>query len=313
MRVELVHELLRAENPLDPVFRVLSQEIWSATSFREHSQAGTLDQYLTHNEHVASELERQVYDVYDDLYREIEEPQAGTDRVQQLLSGSQYTLVVFDGLSLREMPALLETIIGAGLAPTASYVVAPVPSETDEFAKRHFNATGPAQIEGTLRDFVYRYVKRDDWQPDFAANQRKRVIWVLYPDNVFRLDSEAVDYRRYVVEPVQRILSATIAADPVFPLVVTSDHGYLWQGGSAPWALGEEEARLLAKHFKAGRSTDEATSALIHTRKVWISGTRAAARGRFAWGGAVKGATRLFKHGGVSFMECIVPWVQVRR
>ena len=36
-----------------------------------------------------------------------------------------------------------------------------------------------------------------------------------------------------------------------------------------------------------------------------------AARGRFDWGKYVKGAGSLFKHGGVSLMECVVPWIKV--
>ena len=313
MRADLIRELIVGDNPMDPVFHVLSEEIWSAGSFAAHSSARTLDDYLTQNEHGASAFERELWEVYADLYRRIEEPRVPEERVAQVLSLPAFTLVVFDGLSLREAPVVVEAVTDAGQEAATSYVIAPVPSETAEFARRNFNASGPSQIEATPRDFAYRYVKREDWVPDFAADELKRVIWVLYPDNIFNLDSQAVNYGQHIVQPVRRVLGAILQSEPVLPLIVTGDHGYLWQGGSTAWAVGDEEARLLARHFKAGRSTDAATAELVHSDKVWLSGTRATARGRFAWGHAVRGAPRLFKHGGVSLMEGLVPWVSVSR
>jgi len=311
MRADLIRKLIVGDNPLAPIFRVLSEEIWSVGSFGAHASARTLDDYLTENEHSASAFERELWDIYADLYRRIEEPQVPEERVAQVLSLPAFTLVVFDGLSLREAPAVVKTIVEAGREAATTYAIAPVPSETAEFAKRSFGVSGPSQLGTAPRDYACRYVKRDDWVPDFAADELKRVIWVLYPDNAFNLDSQAVNYGQHVIPPIQRILAAIVRSEPVLPLIVTSDHGYIWQGGSTAWAVGEEEARLLASHFKAGRSTDDATAELAYSEKVWLSGTRAAARGRFAWGGVVKGATRLFKHGGVSLMESLVPWVEV--
>ncbi len=311
MRASLVRDLIVGDSPLDSVFRVLSDEIWSAESFATHLGAASLDQYLVENEHTASAFERDLWGVYADVYHQVELPATTETQLTDVLSLPAYTLVIFDGLSLREAPAVIAAIREAAHEATTSYLIAPVPSETSEFARRSFGVSGPAQIEAASREFAYRYVKRDDWLPDFTAGERKRVVWVLYPDNVFNLDSQAVNYGQHIVAPVQRILATILRSEPVLPLVVTGDHGYIWQGGSTAWPVGEEEARILAAHFKAGRSTDAATAELVHSDKVWLSGTRAAARGRFAWGGVVKGATRLFKHGGVSLMESLVPWIAV--
>ena len=97
----------------------------------------------------------------------------------------------------------------------------------------------------------------------------------------------------------------------VCPLTVTGDHGYLWQGARCAWALEQGEGAVLAQHFKAGRSTSSTSDSLARTGKAWIEGSIAAARGRFAWGGMVRGPSSLFKHGGVSLMECLVPLVTV--
>jgi len=69
---------------------------------------------------------------------------------------------------------------------------------------------------------------------------------------------------------------------------------------------------MLADHMTGRRAMGEATAVLAtHTQKAPVGGLDPAARGRFAWGKFVKGLTRLYKHGGVSLMECVVPWVRV--
>ena len=79
------------------------------------------------------------------------------------------------------------------------------------------------------------------------------------------------------------------------------------------WPVEDPEGRaVLAEHFKLGRSTRTPTDRLAATGKAWVRSGAAAARGRFARGGIVRGAGSLFKHGGVSLMECLVPWAVVR-
>jgi hypothetical protein len=130
------------------------------------------------------------------------------------------------------------------------------------------------------------------------------------PDNIFGLnDHGGVSYANHIVQPVQEILRAVLGSDPPLPLIATSDHGYVWQGGGAYWTLSDDEMRLMAQHFKQGRATRNAPPELGQRRHVWQSGNLAAARGRFAWGKYVRGGNKLYKHEGVSLMECLTPWM----
>ena len=56
----------------------------------------------------------------------------------------------------------------------------------------------------------------------------------------------------------------------VRPLVITSDHGYLWQGDQCAWPLEPAERAVMAEAFQLGRSTDAVTDALAATGKVWL-------------------------------------------
>lgn len=313
MTTEQIWSLVTAPDPLDPVFEHLTQEIWTSAAFSAAETAGRLAQYLSDHEHAASQFERTVYDIYADLYGQLEGAHSRKQRLeQQVFDRDAFTLVIFDALSLREIPAVAGVMAEAGLVPEISYGLSGTPSETVVFAKAHFNANGPSAIadEPLVPPAAFRHVKKKDWQPDFKPGDRRRVVWALYPDNLFNLDHGAIDYGADIVAPVQQILRSILASDPVYPVIVTSDHGYLWQGGQAAWPVDGDEAGVLAKHFKQGRCTGEATIELrTRTDKAWLSGQDAAARGRFAWGGKVAGAIKLYKHGGVSFMECLTPWV----
>lgn len=313
MRTEQIWELVTCDDPVEPLARHLMDSAWTPEAFAAAKAEGGPDEYLNKGEHAESKFEKDIYDIFSDVYRCLEGPHPLKQRLEREVLGlDEFTLVIFDALSLRELPAVMEVFGEVGVEAEVGYSLSCVPSDTTEFAQEHFQAGGPSAIGGSLfaNGLAYRHVKKQDWQPDFAADERKRVVWALYPDNVFNLDHGAISYGQHIVQPVQDILRAILAADPVLPLIVTSDHGYVWQGGTAFWGVQGDEERVLANHFKQGRLTREATVQLVTgTDKAWVSGQTAAARGRFAWGGKVKGATKLYKHGGVSLMECVVPWI----
>lgn len=318
MKTERIWELVTCDDPLEPLVRHLVGEIWTPEAFAEAGDAP--DEYLKRGEQAESKFEGDVYGIYSDVYSHLEGPHPLKRRIEdEVLGLDEFTLVIFDALSLREIPAILDVFAEFGISVDVSHSLSCVPSETVEFAQEHFGAGGPSAIGTNLmsQNLAYRHVKKQDWVPDFLPDERRRVIWALYPDNTFNLDHGAISYGQHIIQPVQDILRAILAADPVLPLVVTSDHGYIWQGVSAWWPVQGEEEHVLASHFKGGRLTREATVQLVTSTstggKAWVSGQTAAARGRFAWGGKVKGATKLFKHGGVSLMECVVPWIAVEK
>lgn len=295
MTANLITNLLSADEPLDVLFRVLTEDYWSLERFQQHQRDGNLEACLRATEEQVSHFEQDLYAIYFDVYDRLEADHPRKHRVTELLEKGSFTLVVFDGLSLRELPVVQQVFTDCGMEAQVDYALAPVPSETSVFCSQHFGANGPSQLESHLQPFAFRYMKQESWPPDFAPSDKRRVVWALYPDNVFKLDSGAVNYERHIVQPVATILRTVLESDPPLPLVVTSDHGYLWQGGGCAWPVTDsKEKKLLADHFKGGRSTTEATSQLIHTRKAWLSGQTAVARGRFAWGGKVKGARKPF-------------------
>jgi hypothetical protein len=314
MDLPLIQRLIEDDEPLQLLYEVLTGDIWSAERFAEARCRDDFERYLREGEHAASTLEQELYDIYSDMYRLLEGDDPRRERVATLHEREQpYTLLLIDALSLRELPLIREALDTHDLEAEIGFALAPLPTETADFARCHYSASGPSEIVNNAHryTFAFRHVTSEDWKPDFRASERQRFIWYVFPDDYFGV--KETDYARHVVQPVEKILDAVLNdPDLVQPLVITGDHGYIWQGNQCSWAVEDERERaVLAEHFKLGRCTRRATDALAATGKVWVQGSTAAARGRFAWGGIVRGSSPLFKHGGVSLMECMVPWVLV--
>jgi len=313
MELALIKRLIWDDDPLQALHEVLTGSVWTAERFAQARKQGDLSAYLREGEHAASTLEREVYAIYSDVYALLEAEDPRRERVTQVHQGEVYTLLLIDGLSLRELPLVQAVLAARGLTPQVDWALAPLPTETADFARRHYNASGPSDMVGHAHryPFDFRHVTSEGWQPDFAPGQRRRFIWYAFPDDYFGL--KETDYARHVIQPIEAVLQAVLD-DPtlVRPLVITGDHGYLWQGDQCAWPVEDTEERaVLAEHFKLGRSTRTTSDPLAATGKVWVRGSIGAARGRFGWGGAVRGAGSLFKHGGASLMECLVPWVEL--
>lgn len=315
MDAQLFSQLVISTDPLRTVFDDLTGAIWTRESFEA---AHDLErQYLEAKEVLTSNLEHDLYEAYFELYSQLEGPNPLKKRALDLLKQPSFTLLIFDALSLREMPALLHVIDEGRLSATVSFALAGVPSSTEAYCRTIFGVNNPKSLQskGTKLPFTFHFLQKPEdtdqlhhWRGD------RHVIWARIPDSVFDFkDHDAVRYAEHIIKPVQSILGAVLTVGVPRPLVITSDHGYIWQGGDATWRITDDRERmLLADQFAHGRSTDKASSKLgEHTHHVWQSGSLAAARGRFGWGEHVRGATRRYKHEGVSLMECMTPWIVI--
>jgi hypothetical protein len=310
MDLTLLQDLIQDKDPIQQLYDVLMGRVWTSARWLAAQEARRMREYLDEGEHLASELEWELYQIYQDIYAILETTDVRQQRMETLLDQSRYTLLLIDGLSLREVPLLCECAESHGISVFADYALVAPPTDTSDFARTHFQASGPSDMATNTRryPFAFRHVTLETWEPNFTSEEHRRFIWYAFPDDYFHLKD--TDYLRHVIQPVQSILEAVLE-DPrlVCPLVITSDHGYLWQGGRCTWALQDHEATMMAGYFKQGRTSRQATQRLADTELAWVAGNQSAARGRFDWGSKVRGGSSLFKHGGVSLMECLVPWL----
>lgn len=311
MNTEWLKQLVESDDPVDLIVDDL-KSIWSHDRFAAAEAKGDLDAYVAQGEHEVSAFEEHLWHVFRDIYPLLEAPHARRLKIEQVIGQESFDLVVFDALSWREVPVITGILDERSSEFGVDYARSEVPSETERFCTAHFGVNGPTALKTKAagNGWNYECVENTNWDPESVGSVR-RVTWVRYPDMIFALPPGGVNYDEHVVQPIRAILERILDSSNGRRVVITSDHGYVWMGGGATWALDADEEKLMSQHFKAGRATRNATTNLFGSDKVWISGENAAARGRFAWGSKVAGATKLYKHGGVSLMECLVPWITV--
>jgi hypothetical protein len=133
--------------------RWLMEEVWSEGNYRS-KQPGP---YLQDGEQVVNEMEEVIAAAANRIYDELLQPVPIDRNLREFLtSGAQCAAVVFDGLSLREVPLLKRLAAESGLrVAEEGWSLAAIPSETVDFvaARLGVGMIAPSQLPacGQLR------------------------------------------------------------------------------------------------------------------------------------------------------------------
>lgn len=231
------------------------------------------------------------------------------------------SVVILDGCSLRELPRLVE-LAGASGRPTLeqSYGFAAVPSETEKFIAQRMGLGLPALAPSALpgRRELSEQGIRAYWmrQPNeriaVEDTQEALLLWARFPDMRF-MDSHAATPELFdsIWDMLQTVWIRTVQAlPPSKPVLVTSDHGYIFlgQGLSEP-KLNGVDTPLDGKRFR-----EFAPAETLPEKRpgLWVDPARrlAVVTGRVHnRPQAPSPSNSLYRHGGLSLMEMLTPWL----
>ncbi len=241
---------------------------------------------------------------------------------------SAKALLILDGLSLRELPWLLQGAKERGfITHEVSANASELPGETDEFAralgfasrsKLQNNGGGQAhKLRGASTESVDLPWKDCEALIGSAPNQ---VFWHHWPDAKLHDGSGAGQGLESLTKDVAEQLSsdhfwafvARLATGR--RLVITSDHGYA-ATGYFPDADGEV-GQFLKQTFSSGRSKTGTGDAgpFVPPVALQMSGPHGAyllALGRRKW--RSQGGYPTLTHGGLSLLEALSPFVELTR
>ena len=241
---------------------------------------------------------------------------------------SAKAVLILDGLSLRELPWLLQGAKERGF--TAHEVIATaseLPGETDEFAralgfasrsKLQNNGGGlahklqPAQTETV--DLPWRDCE------DLVGSTANQIFWHHWPDAKLHDGSGAGQG----LEPLTKDVAAQLSSNDFWAfverlatgrrLIITSDHGYA-ATGYFPDADGEV-GQFLKQTFSSGRSRTGSggTGPFVPPVALQINGPHGVhlmALGRRKW--RSQGGYPTLTHGGLSVLEVLSPLVELTK
>jgi hypothetical protein len=230
-------------------------------------------------------------------------------------------VVVFDGCSIRELPRLVE-LAGASGRPILekSYAYAAVPSETETFITQRMGLglppISPSQLEGRaeLRNQNIRayWFRQPTQQIKIEDGEESLLLWMRFPDMRF-MDTHAAtpDLFDSIWDMLETVWMRTVQkVPPSRPVLVTSDHGYIFLGPnlSEPRLAGIDRP-LEGKRFREFSSAEELPA---KTRGLWVDAARrlAVIAGRVHnRPQAPSPSNSVYRHGGLSLMEMLTPWL----
>jgi len=294
----------------------LLHDVWSPERYEDMGAA----EFLKRGEDDVNRLEEMIVAAAPRLYDEITPPCPPERHVRRFLESGPAAAVIFDGLSVREIPVLLKLAERSNIRVVETGIsVAAVPSETVFFVEQRLELPriSPSIIESRteLRDAgikAYYYSNVNDRRRLDAATQ-SLLLWSAFPDNTYG-DAGARFAQHF--EQMHHLLETawehTVQELPAGRrVVVTSDHGYVYFGSGLSANRQRSSVQHLSSWFGGERWGEIGGSKGEPPEDEAVAryGNIAMIRGRVQTHPPGPAATRAYKHGGQSIMEMVTPWV----
>jgi hypothetical protein len=291
--------------------------VWSPERYAQLSPGA----YLEQGERAVNEVEEIIAAAAPRIYDELTVPPPNRDLGRFLDGPDASGLVVFDGLSLREVPALLRLAGEACLRVVEDGVsVAALPTETVDFIEARLGCgrCSPSQLPGRrdLRDrgVAAYYYGHPGERHTLDPRARCCLLWSAFPDNTYS-DSGArfADHFTHIQSLLQAAWNATVMAVPRGRrILVTSDHGYVFLGSGLSFSRHRDDLRQLSAYLggdRCARISERGEPPAHPDLLVYHSRDIAVLKGRVQPHPPGPSANKLYKHGGLSLMEMLTPWV----
>ena len=295
-------------------------DIWTAERFDELGPV----EYLKKGEKEVCRIEDRICSYASRVYNELATPKTNT-LLNLLKSKDKFAVVVLDGLSLREIPILLKLADRTGYrVKSCSTSRAALPSETMDFVSAQLGLinVAPSQLPGRKelkaeKITVFYLNNETKWIPS-PENDQNILIWSGFPDNTYT-DSGArfASHFEHISARLKNVWMSTVQQIPAdFNIIITSDHGYIFFDSGTSFDLNSSDKQELNKFFGNDRNRRIDSGTLIPGSKFihHVNGQDIAMiKGRVRTASTGKAASMKYKHGGLSLMEMVTPWLELKK
>jgi len=298
-------ELVKTDDPVTTLFHRLVM-LWDADGVDD----ALLNDYYDEREKATRRLTWTLEQIYDEFLTYVLLPRVDSGQVAELLNEPRHALVLMDSLSLREACLLQERLPAYGYEIlTFDYGFSELPSDTEMFCQRHWGVGAPSAIN----EPAFAYVRPDALPDKLQSDQL--VAWGPYPDWFWHPAHSGKTEHIPPAEIYQRtesmllaILDAIQGHDQV---VISSDHGYVGVKAGMAWRTSKPYHGYL-KEVLGSRAAPVSDSrkarALLEKDMIVVHEGQFLVKGRYTGDFG-----DVYLHRGLSLMECLTPWLVVRR
>jgi hypothetical protein len=297
----------------------LLNELWSLRRFQNRNPAD----YLITGEKEISFLELLIAASADRIYCELLSPSDPNKKLIHLLENPETAVVIFDGLSLREAPLiqLLAAKSGFKLMELDTSLAA-APSETLDFIERELGCgrIAPSQLPNRkdLKEKNIVMIYHGNYNQPISGEYKNQslLVWSSFPDETYR-DSGAKFERHFEnilaffetawLNIIQQIKDKK-------KILITSDHGYIYFGTGLDFPRTSSEIAEINQFFGNDRHVYLSEKPMPPmSDDIYIDPSQKVAmiKGRVKTRSTGTAASKLYKHGGLSLMEMITPWIEL--
>ena len=167
----------------------LLNEVWSCDRYSNNNRID----FLHKGEEEINRFESLISSAASRIYDELLSTTDPTKRLLNVLSDSGTAVIVFDGLSIREIPIILTLAGESGLKVSkADSSIAALPSETVDFIEREFpcGRIGPSQLQGRkeLKGKGISTIYHQNYGLAFSGEYEGSplLVWSSFPDLTYK-------------------------------------------------------------------------------------------------------------------------------
>ena len=314
---EIVKKLSAPGARIPWLWEWLITDIWS---IERYGKLTAID-YLREGEKLICSIEEILSAAADRTYTELIRRIQPDRAILNCLSDKNTAVIIFDGLSLRELPLIHSLATKSGYTiKVTGYSLASLPSETNEFINDNLGVgrIGPSQLH-SRKELKEKGIKVVYAESSTAAPQldynAPLLVWSAFPDNTY-FDSDARFAEHF--ENMHALfetawINLVQAVRNKKRLIITSDHGYVFFGTGLDTQRSNREQKILNDFFGNDRNKDITGVTVPDHTDIFVDSSKnvAVLKGRVKTHSSGTAGQKLYKHGGLSLMEMLTPWVEM--
>lgn len=272
-------------------------ELWRSVAEKEEG----IKDYYYRGEEIVRDFEELILKSYWEFYDTLAKACLKEKNVFQLYPNA--TIVIMDGMSIRESMLLYKIIKDSGYEIKHEFNFSAVPSDTELFRKK---------ISISMNQFS---VINDPENIRLTGNEK--YIWSYFPD--IMLDTIQVGHTvilslETMYKILEKIVFEILTKIKSEKIVITSDHGYIRTEAGFTFPVKDKVKRKFQEIFGSKRYIKMDginVEDLINEGYIQEFNGYYLAKSLYLW--PVPGKYSIYIHGGLSLMECFIPVLVIER
>lgn len=296
VKTNFVMELIESTNPVITVGNKLLK-LWLNMAEKENE----IGDYYYKGEEKVRDFEEFILKSYREFYDLLAKACLKEKDIFQLYPNA--TIVIMDGMSIRESVLLCNLLKGEGYNVKHGFNFSAVPSDTEFFREK---------IKKPMSDF-----SQINNPKSIRLAGEEKYIWSYFPDvmlDKIQTGHTVISSLEEMYKIMEKIVLEILSKLKSEKIIITSDHGYIRTEAGFVFSVSEKAKKKLQQIFGGKRYVGvnnlDVEDLIIEGYVKEFNGYYVA-KSRYLW--PVRGKYSIYIHGGLSLMECITPVLEVSK